>query len=178
MLSEALPLLVLPCPAAVAELRQLDSGDAGAWLGSKVCRAPLARGVGHRQPLPFNCLHTLPRLCSDHPFLPPLPPVCFCSTLAGLGDVACFLRDVGLVVQFLCRRQPPAQGRPAPRYTAALRRCIAGKARRLAAAAAARGWAALAALLQPATAACEEKEEEEEGGQQETETPVTAALVA
>lgn len=104
VLSEALPLLVLPCPAAVAEVRQLEASD------------------------------------------------------AGIGNVACFLRDIGVVAQFLSRHQLAAQGHPTPRYDAALRHCIASMARRLVAAAAARGWSALAALLQPATAACEGKE--------------------
>ena len=36
VLSEALPLLVLPCPAAVVEVRQLERSDAGARLVARV----------------------------------------------------------------------------------------------------------------------------------------------
>ncbi len=168
VLSEALPLLVLPCPAAVDEVRQLERSDAGARLARDCAHQIQDHGLcdSHSQPplmadfvlvpcsshdLPTTCLP----YCNSHPttLCTRIPPL-----VAGIGDVACFLRDIGLVVQFLCRHRLAAQGRPTPRYDAALRRCIAAMAGRCVAAATARGWSALAALLQPATAACEGEE--------------------
>lgn len=149
VLSPALPLLALPCPEAVAEVRQLESSNAGAHMGVQLPCSHyycLTRRAGsylcgrssNQQP----CM--LQPCCSPGPILPP----------AGIGDAACFLRDIGVVVQYLNRHQLAAQGRPVPRYEPAVQRQIALMARRLVAAAAARGWSALAALLQPAVAAC------------------------
>lgn len=169
VLSEALPLLVLPCPAAVAEVRQLEASDAGApsgWGLGLLSRQDCIQLPCRPKPCCFaaRCSYSLEPLCNARSPCPRLPTHSACCShnpsplLAGISNVACFLRDIGVVVQFLSRHQLAAQSRPTPRYDAALRHCIAGMARRLVAAAAARGWSALAALLQPATAACEGKE--------------------
>lgn len=169
VLSEALPLLVLPCPAAVAEVRQLEASDAGAPSGWGLgllsgqdciqlpCRPKLAASLPVA-PAALSFHATLAHLAHACPPTVRAAPTNPSPLLAGIGNVACFLRDIGVVAQFLSRHQLAAQGHPTPRYDAALRHCIASMARRLVAAAAARGWSALAALLQPATAACEGKE--------------------
>lgn len=64
-----------------------------------------------------------------------------------------FLRDVGLVSQYLERATAAEQGRPVPTYTPFLLRRIGNLACKLVAVSAARGWAALAAYLLPATIA-------------------------
>ncbi|KAL4423948.1 hypothetical protein ABPG75_001249 [Micractinium tetrahymenae] len=72
---------------------------------------------------------------------------------AGIACVDDFLRDMGLVAQYLQRHEMEAEGYPCPAYTPALLAAIAGKARDLVAAAVARGWAATAELLLPAVTA-------------------------
>ena len=67
--------------------------------------------------------------------------------------MACFLRDAGLVLQFLHRRQLANAGFSTPPSTPAALRAVALIARRLVAVAASRGWAALTALLVPALSA-------------------------
>jgi ribosomal protein L12E/L44/L45/RPP1/RPP2 len=98
-LSPARALLALPCPAAVAEVRQLERSTAG-----------------------IACLDS-------------------------------FLRDMGLVVQYLNRRQLGEEGYPCPSYGPTLLAAIAGKARSLVAAAVARGWVAVTQMLLPAVTA-------------------------
>ncbi|KAI3424182.1 hypothetical protein D9Q98_009540 [Chlorella vulgaris] len=114
VLSEPLPLLALPCAAAVSEVRQL-AGDCTAQSGH-----------------------------SKH---------------SG-AELALFLRQVGLVVQFTHRCQLAAAGHTVQSYPPRLRRRLGRLARRLLAAVEPRGCAALAALLRPATAAADEGGEE------------------
>ena len=82
------------------------------------------------------------------PLIRAVPP--FVVRPAGIADVPCFLRDCGLVTQYLHRCQLAAAGHTTPPYPPAARRLIALIAQRLLVAATSRGWAALAALLQPA----------------------------
>lgn len=96
------PLLVLPDPVAVAEVRQLEIAARRTSLGIPVDQ---------------------------------------------------FLRDVGLVSQYLEHGAAVEQGRPVPAYTPFLLRRIQDLACKLVAASAARGWAALVAYLLPATIA-------------------------
>lgn len=83
---------------------------------------------------------------------------------AGIASVPCFLRDVGLVVQHLHRRQLAAAGLPTMRHAPAARRRIALLAHRLVAAAESRGWAALAALLRPALQAEADQDADQPAG--------------
>jgi hypothetical protein len=99
VLSEPLPLLVLPCAAAVAEVRQLEAGQGAA---------------------------------------------------GGVPDPPAFLRQVGLVVQYLYRHQLEQAGLAVPPYPPAVVASLARTARHADGVAAARGWSALRALLQPA----------------------------
>ena len=99
VLSAPRAILVLPDPAAVAEVRQLEANS------------------------------------------------------AGVPDVDAFLRNAGLVVQYLHRDQAPDQEGYDAMYTPDLRRRIGAMAQEVVVAAAARGWPALAALLLPATTA-------------------------
>ncbi|EFN53428.1 hypothetical protein CHLNCDRAFT_136650 [Chlorella variabilis] len=126
VLSEPLPLLALPCAAAVAEVRQLAADSAG------ICDAPA------------------------------------------------FLRRVGLVVQYLSRRQLAAAGHRVAPYPPATRQRIARMACQLAEVAAGRGWHALAALLHPAQAAAAGGERHAGGccGSSPAVAPPAAAAVA
>ena len=94
------PVLVLPDPRAVAEVRQLEVASRRTALG----------------------------IPTDN-----------------------FLRDIGLVAQYLERASAEAQGRPVPVYTPFLLRRIQDLACKLVAACAARGWSGLVGYLLPAT---------------------------
>lgn len=72
---------------------------------------------------------------------------------AGVPDVDSFLRNAGLVVQYLHRQDAPNQEGHDVFYTSELGRRIARIAQELVVATAARGWPALARLLLPGTTA-------------------------
>lgn len=72
------------------------------------------------------------------------------TSSAGIRDVDAFLRNVGLVVQYLCRGQIPGAERFEPLYTSELLRRLEAMAQELVVAAVARGWPALSRLLLPA----------------------------
>ena len=76
------------------------------------------------------------------------------ETAAGIGlPVAAFLRDIGLVTQYLERECAKEEGLPVPNYTPDLVQRIQDVACRLVAASIARGWSSLAAYLFPAVTA-------------------------
>lgn len=138
VLSSAMPLLVLPCASAVAEVCQLETDRKGElWHALRPAMLSAPAPVPS-PPLMVRSLCKRARTACTH------------RLSAGISDVACFLRDVGLVVPYLARHQLAAAGNRTPQYHAALRRRIAIIARGVVATAASRGWAALAALLLPA----------------------------
>lgn len=70
-----------------------------------------------------------------------------------VADTDSFLRDMGFVVQYICRDAAKTQGFPLPTYTPQLVDTIQRVACRLVAAAAARSWTAVVRMLLPAVTA-------------------------
>lgn len=80
--------------------------------------------------------------------------------LANNLPVDSFLRDLGLVAQYLDRENAKAEGRPVPTYSPELLTTIQKIASKLVAAAVSRKWVALTAYLLPATTAAGQTKEE------------------
>jgi len=82
------------------------------------------------------------------------------NKLADNLPVDSFLRDLGLIAQYLDREYAQAGGRPVPTYTPELLTTIQKIACKLVAAAVSRKWIALTAYLLPATTAAGQSKEE------------------